>query len=295
MRTIKLLCFLSLWITSPIYAKSITLGIAEESLSEQSPFHARILFKQTTSGWMALNSKNIYQNANMDTEQLWTIVFDGKNLGQMTTIDTDERYPDCVSCFPRDKVSTLKDINEFPRIINKGKRFQNWSFLPENRPVVLNSHPFYKDPDVWKRQRHSNDLLSVIYPKMYKILNGSTFHCNHESKVDSSEFPLSLDDIDVLKVYSNINNDIIVSAALAEKHLENCDGPPSEITSPIWFYIKKSNVTLIGYELDLVEAGDFDNDGEVEFIFSHSGYNRDGYSLFESDFTSRYDYFWKYH
>jgi len=295
MRSVILCLFLSLWMTPSLCAEGIIIGIAEDSQHEVTPFHARIMFKQTHSGWLVLNSKLNYQKADLANEQTWTIAFDGKNLGQLSTIDVEERTPSCEWCFSRDKVSKLKDIGEFPKLGNREQRFQNWLGIPKNRPVVLNSQPFYKDHESWKRLPPKDNLLGLIYPNINQILGGLAEHCTGAPKWDVDTIKLTIDDVEVFRVYGNITQELIVSAGVAAKHLKDCDGLIADVHGPIWFYVKEDNVTLIGYELDLVEAGDFDNDGEIEFIFAHSGINRDGYSLFESGFRSRYDYFWGYH
>ena len=41
---------------------------------------------------------------------------------------------------------------------------------------------------------------------------------------------------------------------------------------------------------DLLDAGDYDSDGEVEFIFSYRNYIRNGYTLFDKGFKERYNY-----
>jgi len=47
--------------------------------------------------------------------------------------------------------------------------------------------------------------------------------------------------------------------------------------------------------LTFLDYGDFGNDGETEWLFTISGYNRDGYALFTKGFTTRALYQWSYH
>ncbi len=51
----------------------------------------------------------------------------------------------------------------------------------------------------------------------------------------------------------------------------------------------------LGSQLELVDAGDYDGDGQSEVLFWHSAYNEDGYTLFYDQFRKRLDYWWTYH
>jgi len=45
----------------------------------------------------------------------------------------------------------------------------------------------------------------------------------------------------------------------------------------------------------LVDAGDYDNDGKSEIVFSISRYNRGGYELFYDDFKGHTVFEFSYH
>ena len=47
--------------------------------------------------------------------------------------------------------------------------------------------------------------------------------------------------------------------------------------------------------LILVDAGDYDADGESEAVFFISGYNEDGYALFYDSFQKSVMWTWNYH
>jgi hypothetical protein len=51
----------------------------------------------------------------------------------------------------------------------------------------------------------------------------------------------------------------------------------------------------LGSELSLVDAGDYDADGESELLFWYSGYNQDGYTLLFDGLRKQVSYRWKYH
>ena len=45
----------------------------------------------------------------------------------------------------------------------------------------------------------------------------------------------------------------------------------------------------------LVDAGDYDNDGKSEVLFSIAGYDRGGYELFYDDFQKHASFEFGYH
>lgn len=45
----------------------------------------------------------------------------------------------------------------------------------------------------------------------------------------------------------------------------------------------------------LIDAGDYDNNGEVETIFKFEEYDHDGYRLFFDNFEKHADFSWVYH
>jgi hypothetical protein len=75
-----------------------------------------------------------------------------------------------------------------------------------------------------------------------------------------------------------------------------CEGTASDILGVSWFHISKENsISFIGRDLTLVDAGDYDGDGESEVIFRQNEYNRNGYILFYNKFLDHVDFTWNYH
>ena len=271
----------------------LIVGVAEEKrVYDRTPV-VRALFKKHGDSWLPINNRSVFQEAGLEKNINWNLVFDGKNAGSIVSIDPIESN---ISSFVRDKYLSIENEEHFPKLGNKEKRFWNWGGLPENRPIAVNTYPYYEDKEQWKRIRGPKDLLDLrkkVFSTLHPLV-GDAFHCNGAPKWDWDEIEFKLEASEVFKAYGNKSGSYIVSAGLALKHRSECDGVLDKSKYPIWFYINRE-VKLIGYELDLVEAADFDNDGRVEFIFQHSGYNEDGYTLFESEFESRFDYYWKYH
>ena len=52
---------------------------------------------------------------------------------------------------------------------------------------------------------------------------------------------------------------------------------------------------FLGSRMWLVDAGDYDNDGKSELVFSIDDYNRGGYRLFYDDFSRSAKFEFGYH
>jgi len=48
-------------------------------------------------------------------------------------------------------------------------------------------------------------------------------------------------------------------------------------------------------DTELVDIGDYDNDGMFEYVFRIGTYNQDGYLLLYNNFTKTSFFSWKYH
>jgi len=63
-----------------------------------------------------------------------------------------------------------------------------------------------------------------------------------------------------------------------------------------WYAVKPSGtLEFLGTDMWLVDAGDYDNDGESEVLFSINGYNKGGYRLFYEDFSKSVEFIFTYH
>jgi len=274
-------------------AEYILLGVVEETNQAPDSIAARVLFSKMNNKWQILNTEQSQDKLDI-SKVTWTLAFDGKSLGKITTINNYElKYPDCTWCFHRDKYFRVEDKSKFPKLGNKEKRFSDWSYQPSTRPIVIVNKPFYKDHEKWKRYRPNLDVLKVLFPILKEKI-GQAYHCEGPPKWDAKEIDLKINDVKFFRSYRNNKGQMLVSAGIIEEHIKNCDGPTDKTQEPMWFFIS-SDTKFVGFELDLLDAADYDNDGDIEFIFSHSGYNRDGYTLYESDFNERYDYYWSYH
>ena len=75
-----------------------------------------------------------------------------------------------------------------------------------------------------------------------------------------------------------------------------CDGPLGEAFVAQWFVIDPGKeIKFLGKGMRLVDAGDYDNDGKSEVVFSIEGYDRGGYRIFYDDFKRNATFEFGYH
>lgn len=271
-------------------AEQLLIGVAEQSEYENLHGKAivRALFVKSEGSWVALDSQDRFKS--VPSEITWNVAFDGRNFGILETIDSfNEKYS---GTFKRNKILKIKNSTEFPLLGNKESRFGGWRKTPENRPLVVVSQPNYKDIEKWKRYKPAKEI-EMLYP-LVKEKIPQAYHCNGAPKWDAVKIAITMDDISIFRSYKNNKDEKLISIGLSNRHTKNCDGPLDKTSKPMWFYIA-DGIKFVGFELDLVDAGDYDADGEVEFMFWHGGYNNDGYTLYESNFEERFDYYWDYH
>lgn len=103
------------------------------------------------------------------------------------------------------------------------------------------------------------------------------------------------EDIQVVKAYAS--NRRWVVARLRVKGAVDCQDTEAgfEMDDP-WFVINpQKSARYLDGGIWLVDAGDYDNDGRSELLFSINRYNRGGYEIFYDDFKQRAVFEFSYH
>jgi hypothetical protein len=157
--------------------------------------------------------------------------------------------------------------------------FEIWPGKYKYIPVVLSSHDINKD-----------------------IKNGIKWIDTTLSSTEMERLLTALkDSIDIFSINNSLNKTPKVIRALRSQNDEllvsisggnwNSDSP-SHMRA---FYLTKDSVNFLGEDLFPLDYGDFNLDGKIEWIFIKSGYNNDGYVLYENNFQKKISYNWIYH
>jgi hypothetical protein len=251
------------------------LGILEDvppRYSGQSDIPAvRVAFQKRSTEWEA--SPAISDDR---AELTWTIAFNGKNVGQLVTRNRKERggYADI----------GLQDIISTGSVPTVGKRSEMYGgFLSTAvyRPLIANSQPYFEDPEGWKHAQLPPDLIAAVRRRFRQTFPKVT-NCKNPEENVAKPWLYNDGNIKITNVYSSRKNWFVVQVLLEPYR---CDGPQDDEFIDQWFVITPDDkITLFGRAMWLVDAGDYDNDGKSEIVFSIAGYDRGGYELFYNDF-----------
>lgn len=293
---------LSLWLLWPVIMSAqsnpIILGVLEDlpgRYAGDPNFRAvRVLFRKNGTDWRALPSdcrtpeclKTI--SSSYPQEVTWMIAFDGKRLGEVKAhIKPEFRY------YSEIGLQDLPTDSTVPTIGSRSIDYSGFLERPVFRPLVANSKPYFKDPDTWKPTQVSPDVSALLrqqfrkkFPKLCR-----------ETKPESGKLTPYLyhdDEVAIRKAYSSRRGWMV-----ANLHLEGiaCDDVEAgfDIDDP-WFVVSPNkSITHLDSGIWLVDAGDYDNDGKSELVFSIDRYNRGGYELFYDDFKKHAIFEFGYH
>lgn len=260
-----------------------------------TPYIVRAVFQYKDHTWRALpDSLNASSMKEVNTtieaypkDTLWTIAFDGRNRGQLRTERPAkwDYYSDVgwLQPLPGQKVELITVLEG-----------NYWISGPDNkanfRPMIVVSHPNYSDPDHWKPSPVPPQLLQQLIPE-FRVQVSSALSC------DGMEMNYPDELIQSLKSYQSADGTRLVQLGLDDSGIRKCDFGPGDYDDyeSRWFYVKGNTVRYIGNSLDLIDAGDYDNDGHSEVVFHQSGYNFDGYLLLYDGLQKQAQFGWNYH
>jgi hypothetical protein len=289
---------LVLSVTATALGQDVVLGVLEDShgwyAGEPNFRSVRVVFRKVGRDWKPFPS-NCPDERCLKTiatsyprEMTWTITFDGKNLGQITS-----HAPSEFKWYAAIGQQEIAGAGYVPTVGKRSSEFGGYAEAAVYRPLVANSQPYFKDAEEWKPIRPSQDLISALrqafrrqFPKLCR-LGG-----REQSRMDA--FPYHDQDVEVVKAYASK-----LGRTIARLHLLAVDCADVEAGFDIddpWFVVESGKS---GKYLDsgmwLVDAGDYDDDGRSELVFSIDRENRGGYLLFYDDFKKHTAFEYSYH
>jgi hypothetical protein len=275
----------------PIYVGVLAPVLNGSGADQIQALRVRIAFRFLDGQWRSMPFAPTDAEATKELRDqypaapVWTVAFDGKNLGELRTVAlrSGELRPDSAWAAIQEFVPGAK-----PPLIREGaKAFETWYGALQVRPLVVVSHPNYADPDHWKPFQPAPQLIAQGHASFHKAVN-LWLDCSGKP---TSLYPDNL--IQFVKAYRSSRGDALL-AFRADPAQNHCYFNYDEWDS-VWFYVRNGDFRLLGTGLTLIDAGDYDGDGTSELVFQKSGYNRDGYVLAHLPEASSLEFVWSYH
>lgn len=273
--------------------ESISVGVLEQTQDDvegaKPYFTIRAVFKKQNGTWQTFPYdcaegpclKKLI--ADYPKEALWTIAFDGKKLGTITTTAPSKfRYYSGIGRLE------IKDQASVPKIGKPTLEFVGWDGKAYYRPLVSVSKANYLDPDNWKPSQASLEVTERLKSQFKKL----------HPQCECSEF----DDIEPpCKSAAYKNTAIKIGKSYSSKRdwrlvtVELSCGKRLQSVSQLYAVSKVNGKAPIEIRGRLIDAGDYDGDGKSELLFKTVGYNEGGYTLYFNDFSDHIDFKFGYH
>lgn len=278
--------------SQPIAEQSLMLGILEHHDARWNHWPdvgstgkykhlARPLFRKIGGEWRSLDIE-------LKESTDWFVGFDGRNIGK---ISSQWKQWDSYGSMGLHEVAKSSFI---PTIGNLTTEFSNWvdGDVPRYRPLILSTNKRFDDPQRWKPYQPNKSELSLSVVAFRNIAGKFVFGDEKHGDTPTDEYGDT--SVRIVKAYKSTLGDRLVNLAL-DHSLFFVDGPIEEELD-YWIHLDASGkAKALAIHGPLVDAGDFDGDGESEIVFAYSGYNKDGYVLLFSNLTKTLEKFWSYH
>jgi hypothetical protein len=278
-------------------AQPILIGILEDNPGHYSgdPHYrdVRVVFRRDGTGWGAFPSncpdqrclKNI--STKFPAQVNWTVSFDGRQVGHVVG-----RTPLSFDFYSTVGQQIIVGSIAPPTIGMPSADFASFLGEPVYRPLVAVSEPNYRDPEDWKPTQLSTDAIAAVR-KAFRSRFPKVTNCSQQDIEHGKPWPYTDVNMVVSKAYSSNRHWLTAEVLLSGGE---CDGLPDEAFASQWFVITPGQqVRFLDSNMRLVDAGDYDNDGKSELVFSIDDYNRGGYRLFYDDFRQRASFEFGYH
>jgi hypothetical protein len=253
-------------------AGSSVLGVlTQDPCGERKGQFVQVLFAKGPDGWRELPSWDSAKD--MALPRQWTVAFDGRRLAQFRTLQ-----PKASGCPFSCAIVLAPATGQFlPKVKSLPGVFGMECGDAPYRPLVVVSAPNYSDPAGWKPVEPSGIDMSLLFQQFTRVAGKATGCPPHAT----AEVPFHYAPKDLqLRSYRDISGRVLVTAQL-DPHLDTCGGP-NEVAWMSHTFVFEGGARYLGPEITLIDAGDYDADGESELLFWHAGHDSDGYVLFDA-------------
>jgi hypothetical protein len=189
-------------------------------------------------------------------------------------------------------LQSLADTRSVPTVGNQSRQFGGYTDEPVYRPLVTNSQSFVADPDGWKR-------LPLSAEQTLKVRQAFRQHFGKLCQLGKDDalkpLPYTDENLTIAAAYKSKTGWAIARVHLAGA-IDCVDKEAGFEIDDSWFTATpEMDVHHLDDGMWLVDAGDYDNNGHSELVFSINRDNRGGYELFYDSFKKRAVFEYSYH
>lgn len=275
------------------------LGILEDIPGrfghKESVRAVRVLFQEDGGEWQPFRSECRdpaclrITAAQYPEEVTWTIAFDGKNLGQITTRRASE-YKFSIDV----GLEEITNSGLAPTIGTRSKAYSGFAEVEVYRPLVAVSEPNLTDPERWKPVTLSQEMVATLRQQFRNKFTNVT-NCTNPGENTLKPWQYADHDIAMGKAYGSQKGWFIAEMKLTQYRCYSPidgDGP----FAAQWYVVEPAGTTrFLDSGMWLVDAGDYDADGKSELLFAINRYDIGGYELFYDEFTKHSVFKFFYH
>ncbi|RYY25870.1 MAG: hypothetical protein EOP62_12175 [Sphingomonadales bacterium] len=279
----------------PALAQESIVGILEDQPSETeakpTPF-MRAVFHKAGSGWAAYDPA-CPKGSCFPRETNWTVGFDGKSVGQVRGI-TPSSWKS-ISDVGR---QSLAPGARAPFVGQRSNKFVGWAGGPVYRPLVSSSTGHVADPESWKAAPLPAATDAAMRQRM-RAKFATAMRCKNAEENVPAAWAYADKDLVVDGSYASAAGWRVARVGLNGDDYR-CDGPIEDSGTSAFSVLTVAispdgTMTDLGFDMHLLDAGDYDADGKSELIFMYSHYNADGYKLFANGFTENATFGFSFH
>jgi hypothetical protein len=256
----------------------------------------RAVFEKIDNNWRPFSTKT---NSRFDLQTLprsypqkmkWTIAFDGRNLGTITS-----QTPAHFNFYCQIGIEYITSKGQIPTIGKKSTDNNDvFGNDPLYRPLVAISQPNVSDPEQWKPTQLSPELIAIAR-QQFRIKFPKVTNCRSPEENIPRTWNYQDKDIHVTKAYSSKDGRSLVELNLTGNACDGEQGNQDEYHGQWYLLDPAKGPQFLGEDMQLVDAGDYDNDGKSEVIFAINADNTGGYRLFYDGFQKSAEFIFHYH
>lgn len=196
--------------------------------------------------------------------------------------------PDPSWTYARDFLLTPVRAATLPADRNTNQSFAGWCEAPPNKPILVLAGKASATRLALRTPKAALPRSSLVDAFVRSL--GDRQLCEEDGKTLTR---LKHDDIHIVRDLLLPTGERLVALSL-NRQLSECESELGGVEQPRWFLVR-SEFRFIGASLELVAAVDLEADKQPEYVFWYSGYNEDGYLLFDAAFREAARFTWKYH